>query len=130
MCLGPTLRSAARPTSKKHTISATAPSTIEITLLPTMSSARPHLHPHLQLLEDGTTHYEPTILTCFTSTHSLSLSCISSLQHYCAALKWVPSLALWGGAGAGAVTLFLSSVPLFKKDVLIKLPGVGFMPPF
>ena len=42
-----------------------------------------------------------------------------------AVFKWIPSLALWGGAGAGAVMLFMSSVPLFKKDVLIKLPVVS-----
>lgn len=42
-----------------------------------------------------------------------------------AVFKWAPSLALWGGAGAGAVMLFMSSVPLFKKDILIKLPVVS-----
>ncbi|PWN49929.1 hypothetical protein IE53DRAFT_316742 [Violaceomyces palustris] len=42
-----------------------------------------------------------------------------------AVLKWVPSLALWGGAAAGGVTLFMSSVPLFKTDVLLKIPVVA-----
>ncbi|CDW94177.1 hypothetical protein [Sporisorium scitamineum] len=42
-----------------------------------------------------------------------------------AAFKWAPTLALWGGAGAGAVMLFMSSVPIFKKDVLIKLPVIA-----
>lgn len=42
--------------------------------------------------------------------------------------KWAPTLALWGGAGAGAVMLFMSSVPIFKKDVLIKLPVVSLHP--
>jgi hypothetical protein len=35
-------------------------------------------------------------------------------------------LGLWGiGAGA-AVTLFMSDVPVFRKDVLLKIPFVGF----
>ncbi|UZJ57198.1 hypothetical protein CBS101457_006518 [Exobasidium rhododendri] len=38
--------------------------------------------------------------------------------------KWVPSLALWGGAGGGAVMLFMSQVPIFQSDVLMKLPGL------
>lgn len=43
-----------------------------------------------------------------------------------AVFKWAPTLAMWGGAGAGAVMLFMSGVPLFKKDVLLKLPVVRF----
>ncbi|KDQ16341.1 hypothetical protein BOTBODRAFT_31031 [Botryobasidium botryosum FD-172 SS1] len=36
--------------------------------------------------------------------------------------RFVPTLGVWGlGAGA-AVTLLLSSTPLFKKDVLLKVP--------
>lgn len=31
-------------------------------------------------------------------------------------LKWVPTLALWGGAAAGIGALFLSEIPLFQKD--------------
>ncbi|KAJ1035382.1 hypothetical protein NDA13_000799 [Ustilago tritici] len=42
-----------------------------------------------------------------------------------AVFKWAPTLAMWGGAGAGAVMLFMSSVPLFKKDVLLKLPVIA-----
>jgi ubiquinol-cytochrome c reductase subunit 10 len=34
-------------------------------------------------------------------------------------------LALWGGAAAGAVTLFLSPVPIFQVDVLKKIPFVA-----
>ncbi|WVW86289.1 hypothetical protein I302_108331 [Kwoniella bestiolae CBS 10118] len=37
---------------------------------------------------------------------------------------WGTTGAFWGIAGAGFVSLFLSDVPLFKKDVLIKLPVV------
>ncbi|WWC91825.1 uncharacterized protein L201_006772 [Kwoniella dendrophila CBS 6074] len=35
------------------------------------------------------------------------------------------TLVLWGGAAGFAVSLFLSDVPLFRKDVLIKVPVVG-----
>ncbi|EPQ30121.1 uncharacterized protein PFL1_02238 [Pseudozyma flocculosa PF-1] len=40
-------------------------------------------------------------------------------------VKWGPTLALWGGAGAGAVMLFMSNVPIFKHDVLIKMPFIA-----
>lgn len=39
--------------------------------------------------------------------------------------RWVPTLALWGGVGAGAVSLFMSGVPIFQNDVLKKLPIPG-----
>ena len=34
-------------------------------------------------------------------------------------------MALWGGVGAGAVSLFMSGVPIFQNDVLKKLPIPG-----
>ncbi|ESK92889.1 hypothetical protein Moror_9092 [Moniliophthora roreri MCA 2997] len=41
------------------------------------------------------------------------------------ASRWAPSLGMWGaGAGAAAV-LFLSVTPLFKREVLIKVPVLG-----
>lgn len=41
--------------------------------------------------------------------------------------SWIPTLALWGGAGGGAVMLFMSSVPVFQQDILHKIPIVkGF----
>lgn len=39
--------------------------------------------------------------------------------------RWVPTLALWGAGAGGAVTLFLSSVPLFQNDVLKSIPVVS-----
>ncbi|KAK0542543.1 hypothetical protein OC846_006704 [Tilletia horrida] len=39
--------------------------------------------------------------------------------------KWVPTLALWGGGAGVAATLFLSSVPRYKTDVLLKLPIIS-----
>lgn len=36
--------------------------------------------------------------------------------------SWVPTLAIWGGAAGGAVFLFASSIPLFKTDVIAKIP--------
>nr|XP_018261012.1 ubiquinol-cytochrome c reductase subunit 10 [Kwoniella dejecticola CBS 10117]OBR83170.1 ubiquinol-cytochrome c reductase subunit 10 [Kwoniella dejecticola CBS 10117] len=38
---------------------------------------------------------------------------------------WTTPLMIWGVAAGGAVSLFLSDVPLFRKDVLIKVPVVG-----
>lgn len=37
----------------------------------------------------------------------------------------VPTLATWGLAAAFAVTLFFEPVPIFRKDVLSKLPLLG-----
>jgi hypothetical protein len=37
----------------------------------------------------------------------------------------IPTLATWGVFGIFAVTLFLEPVPLFRNDVLKKLPLVG-----
>lgn len=39
-------------------------------------------------------------------------------------LKWTKTLAFWGAGLGGAVTLFLSSVPIFQHDVLDKIPFV------
>ncbi|GAC73075.1 hypothetical protein PANT_8d00052 [Moesziomyces antarcticus T-34] len=60
-----------------------------------------------------------------TSADLTSNSCDIRARTPAAVFKWAPTLALWGGAGAGAVMLFMSSVPLFKKDVLIKLPVIA-----
>ncbi|WWD19733.1 hypothetical protein CI109_104197 [Kwoniella shandongensis] len=38
---------------------------------------------------------------------------------------WTPTLAVWGVTAGAAVSLFLSDVPLFRKDVLIKVPVLG-----
>lgn len=38
------------------------------------------------------------------------------------ALKWVPSIMLWGATSGVLVTIALSGVPLFKMDVLNKTP--------
>lgn len=65
------------------------------------------------------------LLTNLAPTSTSPLSFFTCNSTPTAVFKWVPSLALWGGAGAGAVMLFMSSVPLFKKDVLIKLPVVS-----
>ncbi|WVR00089.1 hypothetical protein IAU59_007231 [Kwoniella sp. CBS 9459] len=40
-------------------------------------------------------------------------------------MGWRTPLIFWGVAGGAAVSLFLSDVPLFKKDVLIKIPVVA-----
>lgn len=46
-------------------------------------------------------------------------------HHPCRLLcRWIPSLALWGGAAAGGVALFMSQVPIFQNDVLKKIPGL------
>lgn len=37
-------------------------------------------------------------------------------------MRWQPSIVLWGASAAGFVTLFMSGVPLFKKDVLLHVP--------
>ncbi|GAA5852036.1 hypothetical protein JCM8547_000135 [Rhodosporidiobolus lusitaniae] len=39
--------------------------------------------------------------------------------------KLIPNLAMWGVAGAGALVVVGSSIPLFKTDVLIKIPFIG-----
>ncbi|AFR94333.2 ubiquinol-cytochrome c reductase subunit 10 [Cryptococcus neoformans] len=38
---------------------------------------------------------------------------------------WGPSAAVWGVAAGAAVSFYLSEVPIFQKDVLIKVPVVG-----
>ncbi|KAG8930634.1 hypothetical protein FRC03_001853 [Tulasnella sp. 419] len=38
---------------------------------------------------------------------------------------WVPSLALWGAGAGTAVALLMSATPLFKNDVLVKIPVIG-----
>ncbi|CAO1629656.1 unnamed protein product [Jaminaea pallidilutea] len=41
------------------------------------------------------------------------------------AQKWLMTLGIWGGALGGAGMLFLSSVPIFQHDVLMKIPFVA-----
>ncbi|GAA5915446.1 hypothetical protein JCM6882_007894, partial [Rhodosporidiobolus microsporus] len=36
--------------------------------------------------------------------------------------KLAPNLALWGGAAAGALLVVGSSLPLFRNDILLKVP--------
>ncbi|KIM32487.1 hypothetical protein M408DRAFT_327035 [Serendipita vermifera MAFF 305830] len=38
---------------------------------------------------------------------------------------WNPALLFWGIGTGATLTLLLSNTPIFKKDVLIKLPVVG-----
>ena len=40
--------------------------------------------------------------------------------------RWVPSLAIWGASAGVLVTVLLSGVPLFQKDVLDKTPVAWF----
>lgn len=63
-------------------------------------------------------HSYTTTLILFTVTNNRLLSFFSLL-------RWIPSLALWGGAAAGAVTLFFSAVPIFQSDVLKHIPVVA-----
>ncbi|KAG8881134.1 hypothetical protein FRB98_004541 [Tulasnella sp. 332] len=39
--------------------------------------------------------------------------------------RWVPSLGMWGVGAGTAVALLMSATPLFKNDVLIKIPVIG-----
>jgi len=41
--------------------------------------------------------------------------------------RWVPSLFFWGATSGVLVTLALSGVPLFKKDVLLNTPVVRIL---
>jgi len=63
-------------------------------------------------------HSYTTALILLTITHNRLLSFFSLI-------RWIPSLALWGGAAAGAVTLFFSAVPIFQSDVLKHIPVVA-----
>ncbi|KAF8308755.1 hypothetical protein DL93DRAFT_2170872 [Clavulina sp. PMI_390] len=36
--------------------------------------------------------------------------------------RWVPALGVWGVAAGAGVTLFMSDVPVFRQDVLHKIP--------
>jgi hypothetical protein len=40
-------------------------------------------------------------------------------------MQWRTPALIWGIAAGGAVSLFMSDVPLFKKDVLMKVPVVS-----
>ncbi|EJT98453.1 hypothetical protein DACRYDRAFT_57596 [Dacryopinax primogenitus] len=39
-------------------------------------------------------------------------------------MPWLAPLCLWGAAAGTFVTLLMSPVPLFQKDVLLKIPGI------
>lgn len=39
--------------------------------------------------------------------------------------RWRPTLAIWGIGAAGAVSLLMSDVPLYQRDVLKKIPLVA-----
>ncbi|KAG7529502.1 hypothetical protein FFLO_05609 [Filobasidium floriforme] len=39
--------------------------------------------------------------------------------------KFQPTLMFWGAGAAGAVGLFLSSIPIFKHDILHKVPIIN-----
>ncbi|KAG8987751.1 hypothetical protein FRB94_002370 [Tulasnella sp. JGI-2019a] len=39
--------------------------------------------------------------------------------------RWVPSLGMWGVGAGTAVALLMSATPLFKNDVLVKIPVIG-----
>jgi len=39
--------------------------------------------------------------------------------------RWVPSLGLWGAGAGVAVAMLMSATPLFKNDVLVKIPVLG-----
>ncbi|GAA5872727.1 hypothetical protein JCM3774_005042 [Rhodotorula dairenensis] len=39
--------------------------------------------------------------------------------------RLAPTLALWGVAGAGALMVFASGIPLFQTDILKKIPVVA-----
>ncbi|KAH8918205.1 hypothetical protein BT69DRAFT_1247910 [Atractiella rhizophila] len=38
------------------------------------------------------------------------------------AIKWVPTLGIWGVGATAALFLFMSDIPVFKQDVLLKIP--------
>ncbi|KIO27131.1 hypothetical protein M407DRAFT_243466, partial [Tulasnella calospora MUT 4182] len=42
------------------------------------------------------------------------------------AQRWVPSLGMWGAGAGVAVALLMSATPLFKNDVLVKVPALGW----
>ncbi|POY72768.1 hypothetical protein BMF94_4176 [Rhodotorula taiwanensis] len=39
--------------------------------------------------------------------------------------RLAPNLAMWGFAGAGALFVVGSAIPLFQNDILLKIPGVA-----
>ncbi|KAG8903675.1 hypothetical protein FRB99_002866 [Tulasnella sp. 403] len=39
--------------------------------------------------------------------------------------RWVPSMGLWGAGAGVAVAMLMSATPLFRNDVLVKIPVVG-----
>lgn len=42
-----------------------------------------------------------------------------------AAARWAPTLALWGGGALTAVLFMADSIPLYRQNILSKLPVVG-----
>ncbi|BGP20898.1 hypothetical protein JCM10213v2_009063 [Rhodosporidiobolus nylandii] len=39
--------------------------------------------------------------------------------------KLIPNLALWGFAGVGALVVVGSSLPRFRNDILLSIPGLS-----
>jgi hypothetical protein len=51
-----------------------------------------------------------------------------SMYIYIRCADW--HLGLWGIGVGAAISLFMSDVPVFKQDVLLKIPFVRFQAPF
>jgi hypothetical protein len=47
------------------------------------------------------------------------------LTDYRSLTKWRTPAMIWGVAIGGALTLFMSDIPVFKRDVLRKIPVVS-----
>lgn len=82
-------------------------------------SVRPQFQPHVDRFSvENVTKYVVCSGVMFDLAH---LNACLSLPDD----RWLPSFALWGAAAGGAVTLFLSPVPIFQADVLKKIPVVS-----
>ncbi|KAL7409189.1 cytochrome b-c1 complex subunit 10 [Mrakia frigida] len=40
-------------------------------------------------------------------------------------MRWSPALVGWGVVAGAGITLFMSATPIFKRDVLQKVPLLG-----
>ena len=76
--------------------------------------------PFLPLLTHILTHQTP-------SSSKTSINTPQRLGHITPEKlrKFQPTLIYWGAGAAGAVGLFLSSVPIFKHDILHKVPIIN-----